>query len=470
MGYTNFHDFSHADLRKMAQALDPGAVMAAGDPWHKAAAALKDIRQRLNRFSGEAIDSWEGATSDAFHARMLDLANKINTAAAYAQDAGNALHDMSEAMAKAKRDMPEEPGWWDQRKDDVGGLFSDDDHIRVVDRKKAEAVEVMQTLAMHYRVSTTALKVPPPLGTQGKYDDVRDAGSQADPSGAAAAAAAVVSSAGATGTPMRAERSPAPQRSTPPVASKAKTVAARSASVPTDSGIKGGTAQAPPKPSGSGSRVPAAGISGTPVSTPTGSVPSPATAGTQTSVLSTTQAVTPGTGPFGGGGGQEVRPTAPTAPTTVSPVVPITGQGKVVGPGGRELPDGAPPVEGTGPREGRAVGGGTGTGGGGRGAAAAKPGGGPPGRPGGVVGEPVRPGEPRGKQAFTEGGSGLGARNRPAGAPGVGVPGGVPHGMPMSEGQRRRKGAGKDGKRPDYLVEDEETWASDQPANPNVVK
>ncbi|WP_425265302.1 hypothetical protein [Streptomyces rubellomurinus] len=427
----------------MAQALDPGAVMAAGDPWHKAAATLKDIRQRLNRFSGEAIESWDGATSDAFHTHMLDLATKLNTAAAYAQDAGNALHDMSEAMAKAKRDMPEEPGWWDQRKDDVGGVFSDDDHIRLVDRKKAEAAAIMQTLAMHYRVSTTALKVPPPLSTW--KQDSRDPAAQPDPGGAAAAAAAVVSST-SVGMPARTVSSPEPRRSKSPLPPKATTVTAKSTSVPTDSGIKGGTAQALPKPSGSGSRVPAAGISGTPVSTPTGSVPSPATAGTQTSVLSTTQTVAPGTGPFGGGG-QEVRPTMPTTAT----------------------PGGVPPVEGPGLRDGRAAGGGTGTGGGGRGAAAAKPGGGPLGRPGGVVGETVLPGpgERRGKQAFTEGGSGLGARNR---ASGVGGTGGMPHGVPMSDGQRRRKGTGKDGKRPDYLVEDEETWASDEPVNPNVVK
>ena len=40
----------------------------------------------------------------------------------------------------------------------------------------------------------------------------------------------------------------------------------------------------------------------------------------------------------------------------------------------------------------------------------------------------------------------------------------------MSEAQRRKKDRGRDGKRPDYLVEDEETWASDKPTNPNVVE
>ncbi|KJS56443.1 hypothetical protein VM98_07140 [Streptomyces rubellomurinus subsp. indigoferus] len=448
MGYTNFHDFSHADLRKMAQALDPGAVMAAGDPWHKAAAALKDIRQRLNRFSGEAIESWDGATSDAFHTHMLDLATKLNTAAAYAQDAGNALHDMSEAMAKAKRDMPEEPGWWDQRKDDVGGVFSDDDHIRLVDRKKAEAAAIMQTLAMHYRVSTTALKVPPKSAPW--KDDQGTAGTDGDPISAAAAAAAVVSGT-SVGGPARSTGSPGPQRSKAPLAPKPMTSEARNAPTPTDSGIKGGTAQAAPKPSNVAGRSPAPGISGTPVSVPSGSVPSPATAGGQTSVLGTTQTVMPGTGPFGGG--QEVRP---TAPTTVSPVVPLPGQA------GKELPGGAPRAGGPGPRNGRSLVGGTGpggveSGGGSRGESTAKPGGGPVGRSG----------EPRGKQAFTEGGSGLGARNRASGVAGTGA---VPHGVPMSEGQRRRKGTGKDGKRPDYLVEDEETWASDEPVNPNVVK
>ncbi|MFD0347652.1 hypothetical protein ACFQ0M_19670 [Kitasatospora aburaviensis] len=42
--------------------------------------------------------------------------------------------------------------------------------------------------------------------------------------------------------------------------------------------------------------------------------------------------------------------------------------------------------------------------------------------------------------------------------------------MPLTDRQRRKKDEEKGGKRPDYLIEDEETWASDKPVNPNVVE
>ncbi|MFJ6772268.1 hypothetical protein ACIQOV_15095 [Kitasatospora sp. NPDC091257] len=475
MVYTDFTKYSHAQLRTMAQALDPGAVMAAGDPWRKAADTLKQIRQTLTKASTEAATSWEGTTSDAFHTRMLTLAASINNAAAYANDAANILHTASEAMAKAKRDMPEEPGNWDKVKDTVGdALFGDDDeHLPLADRKKAEAAAIMQTLAMHYRIATPALKPPPP------YDPKRpgrvetpDTGSTDDPTGAAAMAAAMVSgtSMGTAGASTRATTVPPAQRKSgqPPMTAGS---VARSAPAPSDSGIKGGTAQAPAKPSvppGPGS---GAGVYGKPVAPSTGSVPSPSLAGIQTSGLDPVHTGGPATGPFGAGSGPDVPRS--TGPTTISPVGPIVGQGKS-GPGGREISAGVTPVEGPGQRGGRASGSAgevhPGIGTGGRGALGGKQAGQPLARPGGVVGETAKPGGVQGKQAFTEGGSGLGARNRLRGESGVASANGMSPGVPMSGAQGRKKDQGKDGKRPDYLVEDEETWALEKPRNPNVVK
>ncbi|MEU4118129.1 hypothetical protein AB0F71_27000 [Kitasatospora sp. NPDC028055] len=464
MTYTDFTKYSHADLRKMAQALDPGAVMAAGDPWRKAATTLKEIRKTLTNASTEAATTWEGTTSDSFHTSMLTLAANINEAAAYANDAANTLHNMSEAMATAKRTMPEEPGTWDQFKDKVGDFFSsEDDHIQLTDQKKAEAAAVMQTLAMHYRIATPALKAPSLPGSKspakpGTIDDVRDVGSQ-DQSGAAMAAAAMISgtSFGTAGTSQRVTSGPAPRRSTVSAPSTVDRYASRSTPALTDSGIKGGTAQA----STVRSRNPDAGISGTPVSRPSGSIPSPVTSGTQTSGLSTAPPVGPTSGPITAGGGQAViNPPGVAGPSGL-------------GMGAREFLGGATPAEGAGPGTGRATSGKVypGTGVGGRAMPGAEQAGGSAARPGGAVREPLPPGAgARGRQAFTEGGSGLGARNRVGVELGTGGSGAMAPGMPMSAAQHRKKERGKNGERPDYLVEDEETWASDKPANPNVVK
>ncbi|MFE6054640.1 hypothetical protein ACFQ6N_28125 [Kitasatospora sp. NPDC056446] len=478
MVYTDFTKYSHAQLRTMAQALDPGAVMAAGDPWRNAADTLKQIRLTLTKASTEAATSWEGTTSDAFHTRMLTLAASINNAAAYANDAANTLHNVSEAMAKAKREMPEEPGNWDKVKDTVGDGVSavfgdgDDDHIPIADRKKAEAAAIMQTLAMHYRIATPTLKAPS-LSEKGKVDKPVDSGSQDDPGSAAAMAAAVMSgtSLGAGGRsagPTTGATQPRSRSSQPStvVGSLPKRPAA-----PTESGIQGGVAQAPPRPSnttGSGSD---AGISGTPVSRPSGSVPSPPTSGTQTSGVGGVPATGPANGPIAGGGGQSAA--GPSGPTAQNPSgLPGLGQGRA-GVGG----SGEAPVEGAGPRGGRAgsTGGGgeagPGIGAGGRGVSGGREAGGSSARPGGSVRPAPSPeAGSRGKQAFTEGGSGLGGRNRLRGEPGAAGANGMAPGVPLSGAQGRRKDREKQGKRPDYLVEDEETWASDKPANPNVVE
>ncbi|MFJ9773732.1 hypothetical protein ACIRVF_21230 [Kitasatospora sp. NPDC101157] len=462
MVYTDFTKYSHADLRKMAQALDPGAVMAAGDPWRKAATTLKEIRKTLTKVSTEAATSWDGTTSDSFHTSMLTLASNINEVAAYANDAANTLHNMSEAMATAKRNMPEEPDNWDKIKDTVGDFFSsEDDHIQVADRKKAEAAAVMQTLAMHYRVATPALKPPPPLPDSKPRVrvDNPDSGAQNDPSGAAAMAMAVVS--GTSFGPGRApETLTSPRRSKPAASPVVSNSSARSTAVPAEAGIKGGTAQAPPKTSTTVSRSDA-GISGSPVSRPNGSVPSPVTSGTQTSGLNATSPAGPTSGPIGGGGGQTTAGSTGPAVQT-APVGPGIGQSRF-GFGGKEFTGDATPVEGTGPRGGRAVNavGGTGT----------APVGGSMARPGGAVRETPPPGAgARSKQAFTEGGSGLGVRNRVSTEPAARSAGAISPGIPMSEAQRRKKDREKGGARPDYLVEDEETWASDKPSNPNVVE
>ncbi|MER7669110.1 hypothetical protein ABTY61_11625 [Kitasatospora sp. NPDC096128] len=477
MTYTDFTKYSHADLRKMAQALDPGAVMAAGDPWRKAATTLKEIRKTLTNVSTEAATAWDGTTSDSFHTSMLTLAANINEAAAYANDAANTLHNMSEAMATAKRTMPEEPDTWDKVKDQVGDFFStEDDHIQVTDAKKAEAAAVMQTLAMHYRVATPALKAPPMPSQKHIDKNTTDPGSQGDPSNAAAAMTAAVfsgASFGAGGTSGRSTAVNAPQRPRSSSAQIAAGSTPKSEAAPTDTGIKGGAAKAAPKPvlpSGGGSDE---GISGTPVPRPTGSVPSPATSGTQTSGVSTTSPTSPASGPIAGGGGQtSANPVGPTMQS--APMGPGLGQGKT-GFGGKGFPGSVPPVEGAGPRGGRAASADAGEvfpgiGAGSRGASGVKQVGGSLARPGGVVRETPPPvGGVQGKQTFTEGGSGLGARNRLT-EPGPRGSGVMSPGVPMGEAQHRKKERGRKGKRPDYLVEDEESWALDKPTNPNVVE
>ncbi|MFD8751534.1 hypothetical protein ACFV0O_11235 [Kitasatospora sp. NPDC059577] len=484
MVYTDFTKYSHAQLRAMAQALDPGAVMAAGDPWRTASDTLKQIRLTLTKASTEAATTWEGSTSDAFHTRMLNLAASINNAAAYANDAANILHNVSDAMAKAKREMPEEPGNWDEFKDNVSdgvsALFGsgDDEHIPIADRKKAEAAAIMQTLAMHYRIATPALKAPPPYdpkkppGIPGGRDDFSDQ-TAGDPSAAAAVGGVMTgmsvgglnsaggSYRGSTNVPTE-PRNRSVSRGGGGVAPNSST-AVRNAQIPSKPGIKGGTAKAQGKPEtvnfGAGTTVD--GVST--VSKPTAAGPSPAgVTGTPIPAGSGPQTGAgptwlqpgkgePGLGLFdsgrakqafveGGAAGRGDRPTGPGVSRGGSArgVEGIHGGDLgAVGPGSRRA---GGTVVGTGERA--------------------------------VPGSKAPAGEamPGGKRSFTEGGTGLGQRGRLRGesaatsgaTSGSAFPVGGAHGRATDREKGRR--------RPDYLVEDEETWASDEPANPDVVK
>ncbi|MFE4514765.1 hypothetical protein ACFRMQ_11320 [Kitasatospora sp. NPDC056783] len=454
-------------------------MMAAGDPWRKAADTLKQIRQTLTNASTETATTWEGTTSDAFHTRMLALAASINNAAAYANDAANTLHNTSEAMAKAKREMPEEPGNWDQIKDTVGdALFGDDDeHIPIADRKKAEAAAVMQTLAMHYRVATPALKPPPPYDPKkppvnpGGRDDFKDQTS-ADP-GSFAAVGGMMTGMGVGnlnsvgGSFGKSAGIPVEPRSRGMVkggvAPKSST-APRDTSLPSEPGIKGGVATAPAKPSaanyGAGTAVDGVSanskpLTGGPSPAAVTGTPAPAAAGPQTSAGPAWLGSGRGEsapGPTDGGRDKHAlveRGVTARSDQRVSPGEVRGGSGR----GADGIHGGSPGT--VGPGSGRS--GGPVVGAGERSAVGGKP----------SVGEAT----PGGRRAYTEGGSGLGQRNRlraePTGASGTSAGAVAPfsgtHGAAAKDKEKARK-------RPDYLVEDEETWASGEPAQPDVVE
>lgn len=483
---TNFNGYSHGQMRDMVQSMDSGAVMAAADPWRRATNTLKQIRTALNTAAADTSDSWQGDTSDAFYSRMTALANDVNSVAAYSNDAANALEMMSEAIDKAKRDMPEEPGFWDKVGDAVSdtaqqtvGVDNEDTRTAVADSRKQEAVTVMQTLAASYRATTTYLQPPKPI---------RDGDRELTPpdNGGASALGALIAGVGgglvqgSTGSASGSAGSRTAGRqlgtSGTPQAPKLQPTVIR----PTDAGISGGTANAIPQPKGPGT-----GIDGIPganggVRGGTGTIGGTGGAGTVHSPVGgggLGPAGGVGTGPIGrgdgallGGGTGIGSSRAGFTGNSVSKAGTF-GSGGLGGSGG----PGAGGAGGMGARSGGGLGNGA-LGGGGAGGGSgigARSGGGLTGKAGGVIGEATH--SAAGGRAFTEGGSGIG-RNRfgQGGAGGqAGGPGqaGAGHGGGMGgQGQAGKKDKKRGKDRPDYLVEDEETWASGNQVNPNVVE
>lgn len=515
---TDFNGYSHSALRKMVEALNSGDVMAASDPWRRAADTLKKIRTALDTASGDATYSWQGDTSNAFYAKMTKLATSVNSAAAYANDAANTLQMMSEAIDQAKHDMPEEPGFWAQVGNAISdtaqnavGIQDDSTQIPIKDQKKSEAVAVMQTLANKYRTATPVLKPP-------SIDDYDGAELPPPDPTASAALSAFVMGAGLgaiggyvsapvnTQVVSRVSEGPA----APPVSSPRASVVAPVA--PTDSGIKGGVANPAPKPPKSvavGAEAPVADHKADsqparPASGPSAPVTQTVAAGNGTG-LDATAVVGPkpllaalmgGPTSLVGGGGGPGGPlpmgfgTGVGRIPTVDPRLSMRRLQRRVGAepgsrservgvrrgGGRGVEAGRASTgasgrdsamrQGLGPGEGASAGGRRS--GYGRGGATRKDGGGP------VVGEgeEVVGGRAEGgaRRGFTEGGSGLGLRGRAASEAEAAAsertgPGLLPGGTQTARRKKR-----KEGKRPDYLVEDEGTWMSDEDVNPGVVE
>ncbi|MGW4646065.1 WXG100 family type VII secretion target [Kitasatospora sp. NPDC004289] len=463
--HTNFDNYSHAELRRMVGSMDSGGVMSAADPWRRATVALKQIHNSLATSTSDATSTWEGDTSDAFESKMTVLADRVRYVAAYTNDAALTLEMMSSAIAEAKSTMPEEPGFWSKAADAVGDTASsamgnedEDTKTAITDEKKAQAVAVMNLLATRYRAASDYLKPPPK-----RIEDMKEIVSS-DSMGTAAFSAMIMgggmgfASSQSSGTATLRSRTSGPT-GTAGVQSPKSVPPSR----PTDPGIKGGTANPMPKPPSPNPYGPGTGIDGATVA------PKPGTYGPGSQGIS---------GPGAGGGGGGIGSSSGNGSNTFG-----GGQLNATKNGGGQF--GAAGVGGPSGNSARGGGsgigqgaGGAGRGGGafgaggmqGGGASAGGLGGGQAGRAGagagrmggGTVGGSV--GGAGGRGAFTEGGSGLGRGRGQAGQGAAGQGGGM-HGA-NSAGKKKDE---KEKRRPDYLVEDEETWASGKPSNPNVV-
>ncbi|GAB2707814.1 WXG100 family type VII secretion target [Kitasatospora kifunensis] len=515
---TDFNGYSHGALRKMVEALNSGDVMAASDPWRRAADTLKKIRTALDTASGDATYSWQGNTSDAFYSKMTKLATSVNNTAAYANDAANTLRMMSEAIDQAKHDMPEEPGFWSQVGNAISdtaqnavGIQDDSTQIPIKDQKKAEAVAVMQTLANKYRTATPVLK--PPVFSNIDESTVPPP----DPTPAAALSAFVMGAGlgaigGYTSAPVNTQvvtRVSGGVGAPTAVAPPREQVVAPAA--PTDSGIKGGVANPAPKPPKSvavGADAPV--VSHKADSQPVRPTSSPSVPSSQPVITGS------GTGLDGAVVAAPRPPLAGAAGGAATAGVGVGGSGNTLPMGygagvariptlgprlsagsfnGEAEPNRRPGVgestfdeEAEGASASRVGGGGLGRssaarqgygigeepsaagrgGGYGRGGAARKVG------VGGVVGEGEEPvvgrveGGPR--KGFTEGGSGLGLRGRVASEPEDAAAERSGTGLMPGQTQAARRKKRREGKRADYLVEDEESWMSAEDVNPGVVE
>ncbi len=501
--HTDFSSHTLEKLKGMVQDAQPGKVEEIADHWmhvhDQMAGDAPDgsVRDLLDKAVADVREHWHGAAADAFAARAKILSTSLKHGALYAKNTSHTLRSAASDLREAKTAVM-------ALQDTVGVEKGNGGILHAIGSKIKDGAD---WLADGGQRSDEGLNKDVAKGMSTKDALAKHADSLSRGREIALQAASHMEKLGASynakaqdlaGKPHRERWKPIdpPDRIVPPpavagsmgtgVASPRKG-GSSSASTKTISGTSasgGGTSLRPvrtngaPSEGGSASPVvhpsaPKAPRPGTSLDGVRGGVPTPvgpSRAGSGGPVVGGAPrdfgsgagepGVPSGGLPLGGGrgplGGRPARPGSPVPGATPGGGRAGSGRSPALGAPDRTGQGARPPIGGTG-----------GSGASGSGGARGRQGG-LTRRPGGVVGEPAKPGAP-GKGA--QGGSGLhrsrgGGLNSGSGPSSRGRgPMGVPPGGRSGREDRERRGS----TRPDYLVEDEETWVPQRDVVPGVI-
>ncbi len=501
--HTDFSSHTLEKLKGMVQDAQPGKVEEIADHWmhvhDQMAGDAPDgsVRDLLDKAVADVREHWHGAAADAFAARAKILSTSLKHGALYAKNTSHTLRSAASDLREAKTAVM-------ALQDTVGEEKGNGGVLHAIGSKIKDGAD---WLADGGQRSDEGLNKDIAKGMSTKDALAKNADSLSRGREIALQAASHMEKLGASynakaqdlaGKPHRERWKPIdpPDRVVPPpvvagsmgagVASPRKG-GSSSTSTKTISGTSASGGMTSPRPvrtngapheGGSAGPVvhpsaPKAPRPGTSLDGVRGGVPTPvgpSRAGSGGPVVGgaprdfgsgTGEPGVPSGGlPLGGGrgplGGRPARPGSPVPGAT--PGGGRAGSGRSTAPGApdRTGQGARPPIGGTG-----------GSGASGSGSARGRQGG-LTRRPGGVVGEPAKPGAP-GKGA--QGGSGL-HRSRGGGlnsGSGPSSRGRGPMGVPPSGRSGREDRERRGSSRPDYLVEDEETWVPQRDVVPGVI-
>ncbi|WP_404816724.1 hypothetical protein [Streptomyces thermolineatus] len=480
---TPFRDIDLTRLKNMVANSNPDAIEDVAESWkwiYKALVVGVDgdpsVKEQLEDAVNAALRSWEGASADAFAKSARKIITNVKNGAPQVDRTAETLRFAAKSLRtyKSQLDQVNPPNDWERGADKVGDLFqrSDDDlkadfdsgnsttdaleknrgQLSLDKERQLEGAIIMEYLGAAYMTSAKVISPAPPTVT---VDDViEEPGSSSMPPASVVPLPGVVTKPrptsvrpGTTGT----SRNPG---SVSPLAP------------PRDSAIVGG-AQKPVKPVPPQVGTVIDGITTAPAAP--GNSSSPGNTGNAVTGGGTVGGSIPGGGGVGSAigagrrpgigrvGGAAGRPGVPGAGTAGGPV---SGRAGGTGAGGAAR-------GGSGGAAGRGgMPGGQGVGGSAQSGSTGRTGGGLARQRGGVIGGPPR----TGAAPAAQGGSGL-HRSRGGTQAGGQAPGrGMGH-MAGAPGTRRKSDEEKrrEGERPDYLVEDEETWESRRDVTPRVI-
>ncbi|MFK0236112.1 WXG100 family type VII secretion target [Streptomyces vinaceus] len=470
---TNFEGYSHQKLREMRASLDPTAVKDRADRLQKAS---EDIAKIAEKLKNHRVTGWEGEAATAFQEWVGRAGNATLRLSEYSATGSKWMGDTVQKMIEA-RDMPAYDAKAAENLEAARKAHNDPDAQQIATQERSkldadhrESIRLMNNLAQSYELSYGEMNKaeiptfpPPPAnfvpeGYGGETDRERSAGGYgAGSSGNSSYVSSGSGGGSGNGTVGAHAHQPQPD-STVPTTTVPHVPATPDHDVDVDldhvATLPPPTTSLPP-------------TTGTPVpNLPVGPGPGPVTPIPPVGLP-------PLTGKTGLGPGLGQVPNLGPGGTGLGKVSPISGlpprDSGITG--GRAVPTSGPNagiprgtvIGGEGTQAGRGTMGGGPHGGGGSHAGGVS---GPAARrlasePGGIVGGRQAAAGGRlaaGGQPFTQGGSGL-VRN------GGGVMGHAGAGTRASGKRREDQG----GERPDYLVEDEETWQGNRRVAPPVI-
>ncbi|MFJ9088369.1 WXG100 family type VII secretion target [Streptomyces sp. NPDC102384] len=450
---TDFKNHDMDQMKSMVQNANPEDVRRASDGWKGVHDQLVEVKAVYEAAVAEVLQDWEGSSADQFQARSKILAKKIQDTSSYATNVSLSMANAATALTEMRRDVmamekPSSGGsavdWATDGGRDTKGLDRDIANPNVsaqqiVDSREGDMSEgreaqmkmavKMESLGAAYNAQTKAMgtwpKPPRPGPGIGDGDDF-----PGEPGGV-------------TPVPIVAGDLSRPSAST-----GTGKVGRSSGSGSSISGVKSPNVNTNGISGGIGSQKPTAGSQIGAGNLSFGGGSGAGTGGVGTGV--------------GGGGGISGGVAGSGAGAGGAGIGGGVGAGAGAGAG---LGAGAAGRTGGAMGRGGLGAGGAGSGAAGKGAAKGLKGNSLARTKGGEIGKSViKPGSGQ------QGGSAL--RQKPNTATGgagknAGRNGAAGHGAQTGNGKDKKR---RDSSRPDYLVEDEQTWANDRTVNPKVVE
>ncbi|MDQ0764295.1 WXG100 family type VII secretion target [Streptomyces canus] len=435
-------------MKAMVQGADAGTVRSVAQGWADLSNDLVGsggIKEALDTAVQHVLGHWEGQSADLFRERAKEISKTLTDSAGYADNVAASLRGAAAILSRVKDTVMamEKPGKLSSAADYLGDLGDRDGGPAADNALKSGAssgdvlannegslsagreaqlkmAEQMEILGAAY--NSRAMEMGKWKGSIEESQDY-----PGDPSGGVAPAPVIVPTGTATRSPRKVSAGSAHSSGQTSTIGSSKSVAP-------PSGITGGAHKATPQTPNVGTAID--GIAGGRVGTPTVGSGGPVGGGSAAG------------GGIGGGAGFVGGAVGGTAGAGAA-------RGGMIGRAARAGGAGA---------AGRAGAGGVG------GAGAAK---GAAGRVGGTTRGGVVGGTPKsgtGAGRGTAGGTGLHSSRGAAGKGASAVRKGGIAGAPNSRTGRRKEGEQREGERPDYLVEDEETWTPETNAAPRVIE